>query len=96
MKAISSFWKWSTKSGKALLSRELPSERSPTQKFVRLTLAACAKACFSYTAQTGLPYFDRAAVIAIGSWYYGSTLEPMRGHQSFLRHLVNIGLICTQ
>ena len=24
----------------------------------------------SYTEQMGLPYFDRASVIAIGSWYY--------------------------
>ena len=46
-----------------------------------------------YKAQTGLPYFDRAAVIAIGSWYYGSALESMRGNQSFLCHLVNIGAI---
>ena len=28
----------------------------------------------------GLPYFDRAAVITIGSWYYGKALEPMRGN----------------
>ena len=45
-----------------------------------------------YTAQTGLPYFDHAAPIAIGSWYYGTALESMGGHQSFRCRLVNIGL----
>ena len=49
-----------------------------------------------YTGQTGLPYFDRAAVIAIGSWYYGRALEPMRGNQSFRCHLVNIRPIYKQ
>ena len=49
-----------------------------------------------YTAQTGLPYFDRAAVITIGSWYHGKALEPMRGNQSFRGHLVNIGPIYKQ
>ena len=34
-----------------------------------------------YTAQTGLPYFDRAAVTVIGSWYYGTAFHPMRGNQ---------------
>ena len=47
---------------------------------------------FVYTAQTGLPYFDRAAVTANGSWLYGSALESMRGDQTFRCRFVNIGL----
>ena len=31
-----------------------------------------------YTAQTGLPDFDRAAVTAIRNWWYGSALESIR------------------
>ena len=46
----------------------------------------------NYTAQTGLPYFDRAAVTANGSWLYGSALESMRGDQTFRCRFVNIGL----
>ena len=44
-----------------------------------------------YTGQTGLPYFDRAAVMAIGSWYYDSALNPMRGNLTFPCRLINIG-----
>ena len=49
-----------------------------------------------YTAQTGLPYFDRAAVIAIGSWYYDSPLPSMGGDSSFCCCGVNIGSIYKQ
>ena len=31
----------------------------------------------AYTEDAGLPYFDRAAVIANGNWYYASALESM-------------------
>ena len=33
--------------------------------------------------KTGLPNFNRASVIKIGSWYYTSALKPMRGNQTF-------------
>ena len=45
-----------------------------------------------YTEQTGLPIFDRAALTTIGSWYYGSALNPMRANQSFCCCLIIIGL----
>ena len=32
---------------------------------------------YTYTEDAGLPYFDRAAVIANGNWYYASALESM-------------------
>ena len=47
-----------------------------------------------YTAHTGLPYFDRAAVWANGSWYYATALEPMAsmGAKLCFRYCsVNIG-----
>ena len=46
-----------------------------------------------YSAQTGLPFFDHAAVITIGSWYYGSALPSMGGDPSFCCCEVNIGAI---
>ena len=49
-----------------------------------------------YTAQTGLPYFDPASMITIGSWYYDSALIPMGGHPSFRCRLVKIGSIYKQ
>ena len=44
-----------------------------------------------YTAQTGLPYFDCAAVVAIGSWYYVLALESMAAEPCFHSRSVNIG-----
>ena len=44
-----------------------------------------------YTAQTGLPYFDRAVLITIGSWYYASALESMGAKLCFRCRSVNIG-----
>ena len=49
-----------------------------------------------YTAQTGLPYFDRAADAANGNWYYDSTLESMGAKPCFRCHSVNIVLIYKQ
>ena len=49
-----------------------------------------------YTAQTGLPYFDRAAVKTNGNWYYGKALEPMRGKLYFSCRGVNTGPIYKQ
>ena len=43
------------------------------------------------TEDAGLPYFDRAAVIANGNWYYTSALESMGAKLSFRYCLVNIG-----
>ena len=43
------------------------------------------------TEDAGLPYFDRAAVIANGNWYYASALESMGAKLSFRYCLVNIG-----
>ena len=37
------------------------------------------KHCVVYTAQTGLPIFDRVAFITNGNWYYASALISMRG-----------------
>ena len=34
-----------------------------------------------FTEQTGLPYFDRAAVKANGNWYYASALESMGNYE---------------
>ena len=48
-------------------------------------------ATLPYTAQTGLPYFDRAAVTTIGCWWCGSTLESMGATLSFRYRSVNIG-----
>ena len=50
----------------------------------------------SYTAQTGLPYFDRAAPIVIGSWYYVSALESMGAKSLFRYRSVIIALIYKQ
>ena len=44
-----------------------------------------------YTEDAGLPYFDRAAVIANGNWYYVSALESMGATLCFRYCLVNIG-----
>ena len=44
-----------------------------------------------YTEDAGLPYFDRAAVIANGNWYYASALESMGAKLCFRYCLVNIG-----
>ena len=46
---------------------------------------------YFYTAQTGLPYFYRVAVIAIGSWYYVSASKPMGAKHCFRYRSVNIG-----
>ena len=45
----------------------------------------------SYTEDAGLPYFDRAAVIANGNWYYASALESMGAKLCFPYCSVNIG-----
>ena len=44
-----------------------------------------------YTEDAGLPYFDRAAVIANGNWYYPSALESMGANLCFCYCLVSIG-----
>ena len=44
-----------------------------------------------YTEDAGLQYFDRAAVIANGNWYYTSALESMGAKLCFHYCLVNIG-----
>ena len=44
-----------------------------------------------YTKDAGLPYFDRAASIANGTWLCGSALKSMGAKLSFLSYLVNIG-----
>ena len=44
-----------------------------------------------YTEDAGLPYFDRAEVIANGNWYYASALESMGANICFRYHSVNIG-----
>ena len=45
-----------------------------------------------YTEQTGLPFFDRAALIKIRSWCCSSALESMGGKQTFRCRFVDIGL----
>ena len=44
-----------------------------------------------YTEDAGLPYFDRAAVIANGTWLCGSVLKSMGAKLCFRSCLVNIG-----
>ena len=44
-----------------------------------------------YTEDAGLPFFNRAAVIANGNWYYASALESMGAKLCFRYCLVNIG-----
>ena len=44
-----------------------------------------------YTGDAGLPYFDRAAVIANGTWLCGSALKSMGAKLCFRSCLVNIG-----
>ena len=44
-----------------------------------------------YTEDAGLPYFDRAAVKANGTWWYDSALESMRAKLCFRYCSVNIG-----
>ena len=44
-----------------------------------------------YTEDAGLPYFDRAAVIANGTWLCGSALKSMGAKLCFRSCLVNIG-----
>ena len=44
-----------------------------------------------YTKDAGLPYFDRAASIANGTWLCGSALKSMGAKLCFLSYLVNIG-----
>ena len=44
-----------------------------------------------YTEDAGLLYFDCAAVIANGNWYYASVLESVGGKLCFHYSLVNIG-----
>ena len=44
-----------------------------------------------HTEDAGLPYFDRAAVIANGNWYYASAFESMGAKLCFRYCLVNIG-----
>ena len=53
-------------------------------------MVAAREGGLTYTAQTGLPYFDSAAVIAIGSWYYSSALESMGAILCFRCRSVNI------
>ena len=45
-----------------------------------------------YTTQTGLPIFDRAALITNENLYYSLALISIVGHQTFRCRLVNIGL----
>ena len=45
----------------------------------------------AYTEDAGLPYFDRAAVIANGNWYHASALESMGAKLCCRCCLVNIG-----
>ena len=45
----------------------------------------------SNTDDAGLPYFNRAAVISNGNWYYASALESMGAKLCFRYCLVNIG-----
>ena len=54
------------------------------------------KVLTSYTVQTGLLYFDRAADTATGNWYYDSALESMGTKPCFRCHSVNIALIYIQ
>ena len=44
-----------------------------------------------YTEDAGSPYFDRAAVIANGTWLCGSALKSMGAKLCFRSCLVNIG-----
>ena len=44
-----------------------------------------------YTEDAGLPYFDRAAVIANGTWLCCSALKSMGAKLCFRSCLVNIG-----
>ena len=43
-----------------------------------------------HTEDAGLPYFDRAAVIANGTWLCGSALKSMGAKLCFRSCLVNI------
>ena len=52
--------------------------------------------CNKYTEQTGLAIFECAATIAIGSWYYASALESIRGTYCFRYRSENIALIYKQ
>ena len=45
----------------------------------------------AYTEDAGLPYFDRAVVIANGTWLCGSALKSMGAKLCFCSCLVNIG-----
>ena len=45
----------------------------------------------SYTEDAGFLYFDRAAVIANGTWLCGSALKSMGAKLCFKTCLVNIG-----
>ena len=45
-----------------------------------------------YTEQTGLPYFDRAAVTANGKSVLRLSIEPYERKQTFRCRFVNIGL----
>ena len=44
-----------------------------------------------YTKDAGLPYFDRAAVLANGTWLCGTALKSMGAKFCFRSCLVNIG-----
>ena len=50
----------------------------------------------TYTAQTGLPDFYRAAGTANGNWYYVSALESMGANSTLRCCGVNIGAIYQQ
>ena len=54
-----------------------------------------AKRVFVYRGW-GLPYFDRATVIANGNWYYTSALKSMGAKLCFHCCSVNIGPSYTQ
>ena len=55
-----------------------------------LTITGIPAVMSKPAAQTGLPYFDRAAVTAIGCWWRGSALELMGAKLSFCYRSVNI------
>ena len=50
----------------------------------------------TYTAQTGLPFFDSAAATVNGNWWYGKALESMGATSCFCYSSVNISPSYTQ
>ena len=49
-----------------------------------------------YTGDAGLPNFNRAALITMGTWYYASAKESKGAKQYFRCRLVNISSINKQ